>query len=148
MKKRNHTPHEKDEQAALFQWADVMAFTVPQLVMLHAIPNTGGLGGGFTANRGMVASMIRQGMKKGYPDIGLDVPAGNRHGLRIELKRRVGGNLRDPDQMAWRARLTSYGYACETCCGWQDAARCIALYLRPVLSASQRNTLEASIPVG
>lgn len=139
-------PKERDEQAALFRWAALSTARVPELSMLHSIPNTGGLGGGFKANRGMVASMIRTGMRPGYPDIGLDVPAGDRHGLRIELKRIRGSNMTDPDQMAWLERLNGYGYHAVMVRGWIAAAHEITDYLAPRLNAEQVEALKSCIP--
>lgn len=139
-------PRERDEQAQLFRWAAVLQSTVPDLAMLHSIPNGGGLGGGFAKNKGMVLSLIRGGMRKGYPDVGLDVAVSPFHGLRIEMKRTKGGDLRDADQADWHARLRAHGYRVEMCEGWIPAVRVLAEYLRPVLSARQHATMIGSIP--
>lgn len=139
-------PLEREEQASLFAWARTLEPAIPELEMLHSIPNTGGLGGGFAKNKGMVLSMIRQGMRKGYPDVGLDVAVTPRHGLRIEMKRVRGSDLNDPDQLAWRARLRRHGYVCVTCEGWVKAARAVADYIAPILTEYQRAMLYGSIP--
>ena len=50
-----------------------------------------------------------EGVRKGYPDYILDLPAGAWHGLRIELKRQAGSVL-SADQKEWQFRLLSQGY--------------------------------------
>lgn len=142
------TPTEHQEQASLFAWAAAMAPQVPELEMLAAVLNTAGLVGGFGNNRAMVAKLYRIGMRKGYPDVTLDVAAGGAHGLRIELKRLRGSKEAEPDQLAHQARLRSYGYRVEQCRGWIAAANVIAVYLRPILSPRQYVILAASIPRG
>lgn len=58
---------ESQEQIALFQWANLAVGTMPDLCMLYHIPN-GGL-----RTKATAARLKKEGVKAGYPDIGLDV---------------------------------------------------------------------------
>jgi hypothetical protein len=67
-------------------------------------------------------------VRAGVPDFALDVARGGYHGLRIELKRRVGGAL-SPAQRDWIAWLTSQGYLAVVCRGWEEARDKLVEYL-------------------
>jgi hypothetical protein len=77
-----------------------------------------------------------KGAKAGIPDIFFDYPvAGSQwpnspsyHGLRIELKRRVGG-VTTSEQMGWIEKYQKLGYRAEVCHGWVEAAQLICEYL-------------------
>lgn len=113
---------ESQEQRDLFHWAARSAGRLPELHLLHAIPN----GGARSAVTG--ARLKAEGVKKGVPDICLPVPRGGFHGLYIELKRVKGGRVSD-EQRWWLGRLTRYGYLALVCKGWQEAAKAIEDYL-------------------
>lgn len=87
---------------------------------LFAIPN-GGLRAKATAN-----ALLAEGLKRGYPDMGLDVPRGVYHGLRIELK--YGTNTPTDEQRKWFERLNSVGYLARIVWGWEDAVKLILMY--------------------
>lgn len=80
------------------------------------------------------ASLVRQGVRRGYPDINVDVPRvcnGHRYaGLRIELKQ-PQGVLSDvaPAQRQWHERLRAQGYRACVCFGWREAWAVTCEYL-------------------
>lgn len=124
MKRENlEIPTEEEEQAILFQWAELNRATMPELALLYHIPN-GGLRSKTEAARFKAA-----GVKSGVPDICLPIARGEYHGLYIELKRLKGGVVSE-NQNWWIACLREQGYQVEVCCGWMAAAELIGKYLR------------------
>lgn len=69
---------------------------------LYAIPN-----GGHRSKK-TAAAMEAEGLKRGYPDMGLELPAGVYHGMRIEQKH--GKRKPSEDQVAWMRRLSGLGF--------------------------------------
>ena len=61
---------EHDDQVTLFEWAAVYAREEPRLELMFAIPNQGGKGQE-AIKRGK--KMVKEGLKKGVPDIFLPV---------------------------------------------------------------------------
>lgn len=116
-------PMEETEQEVLFRWAALNACAIPELYLLHHIPN----GGARSARTG--ARLKAQGVKPGVPDICLPVARGDKHGLYIELKRRSGGRV-SPAQCWWIDELKKQGFAAFVCCGWEEARTTIIDYLR------------------
>lgn len=115
-------PTEHQEQCALFEWAAWMAKRIPELHLMHAIPN-----GGKRDIR--TAAMLKaEGVKPGLPDIFLPVSRGGKHGLYIELKRRKGGVI-SKAQEAWIRALTNQGYMCAVCHGAEAARDEILAYM-------------------
>lgn len=107
-------PTEHQEQCALFEWAAWTAKRIPELHLMHAIPN-----GGKRDIR--TAAMLKaEGVKPGVPDIFLPVSRGGKHGLYIELKRRKGGTV-SKAQEAWIRALSAQGYMCAVCHGAEAA---------------------------
>lgn len=113
---------ESEEQKCLFRWAGLAAAKWPELWLLHAIPN-GGL-----RNIRTAALMKATGAKPGVPDIFLPVARQGKHGLYIEMKRRVGGRL-SKCQAQWLATLACQGYAAHVCNGFEEARAVITEYL-------------------
>lgn len=116
-------PYEDDEQITLFDWARANEGKWPELARLFHVPNGGSRG---PAEAGRFKAM---GVKRGVPDVFLDVPRGGYHGLRIEMKRRRGGVLSD-DQADWIDWYNSNGYRAVVCYGWDEARMEIEDYLR------------------
>ena len=115
-------PTEHQEQVALFEWAAWMAKRIPELHLMHAIPN-----GGKRDIR--TAAMLKaEGVKPGVPDIFLPVSRGGKHGLYIELKRRKGGAV-SKAQEAWIRALSAQGYMCAVCHGAEAAKSEILAYM-------------------
>lgn len=115
-------PTEEEEQIALFEWAERMTGRWPELEWLYHIPNGGSRG---PAEAGRFRAM---GVRRGVPDVALDVARGGYHGLRIEMKRARGGKT-SPDQDRWIEHLRAEGYRAEVCHGWTAAARVIEEYM-------------------
>ena len=123
MPRANLNPTEAQEQEWLFQWAGAMQrLRWPELALMHHIPNGG------SRNRIEAARLKAQGVKPGVPDIFLPVARKGRHGLYIELKRRVGGRV-SPEQKQMILELTKQGYRAIICNGWQAAADVIEDYM-------------------
>ena len=116
-------PSEEDEQITLFEWAAAMTYTYPDLRWLYHVPNGGSRG---KAEAGRFKAM---GVRKGVPDVALDIPRGGFHGLRVEMKRRDGGKLSDA-QRQWIDHYNAIGYRAVVCHGWQEAAKAIEEYLK------------------
>ncbi|MEG1863636.1 MAG: VRR-NUC domain-containing protein [Oscillospiraceae bacterium] len=116
------TVSESVEQISLFSWAIYAAGTMPELELLHHIPN-GGKRDITTAKR-----LKAEGVKAGVPDISLPVPSGRYHGLYIELK--VGKNKTTDNQNGWIDKLQQQGYCVAVCYGWEAASKIITQYLK------------------
>ena len=116
-------PTEHQEQAALFAWSDWMATVMPELSLMYAIPN----GGHRSKQTG--ALLKAEGVKAGVPDICLPVPRGDKHGLYIEMKRRMGGSV-SAEQLKWLEALMRKGYECHVCRGCEEARQVILDYLK------------------
>lgn len=116
-------PTEDEEQMALFNWERVNEGKWPELARLFHVPNGGSRG---PAEAGRFKAM---GVKKGVPDVFLDVPRGGFHGLRIEMKRRRGGKVSE-EQTDWIDWYNSNGYRAVVCYGWDEAREEIEDYLR------------------
>jgi len=113
---------ESQEQQALFQWAAYNELNIPELYLLHAIPN-GGKRHITTAVR-----LKKEGVKSGVPDIFLPVANKKYHGLYIEMKDRKSGTTSD-NQKIWIDNLYAQGYDVHVCHGWEAARDTILWYL-------------------
>lgn len=114
---------EWEEAARLIRWVDGEGVRLyPDLGFFYAVPN-----GGFR-HKAVAGKMKAQGVRAGVLDFNLDVARGPYHGLRIELKRRVGGTV-SPAQKHWMAWLTGQGYLAVVCRGWQSARDTLVDYL-------------------
>lgn len=109
------------EQVSFFDWAARFSGRVWELGWLYAIPNGG------KRDEAVGAQMQAEGVKPGYPDIGLDVARGRYHGLRIELKIK-GGRVRATQQV-WLEHLERQGYYACVCWQWEHAAKAVLAYL-------------------
>jgi hypothetical protein len=113
---------EHAHQVALFQWADNVRRQFPELRWLFAVPN-GGQRSARTAAR-----LKAEGVRRGVPDVLLDVPRAGYHGLRIELKK-PGRHSVSLEQREWIAGYQERGYRAEVCVGWIAARDLIVEYL-------------------
>ena len=116
-------PTEAQEQEALFAWARIRSQRIPELALLHHIPNGG------SRNPIEALHLKQQGVKPGIPDIFLPCARGPFHGLYIEMKRRQGGRV-SVDQQKMILALRAQGYKAEVCRGWEEARDTICEYLR------------------
>lgn len=120
MVKLARQPSEHEEQVALFRW---WRLQYPrQELLLFAIPNGG-------AREPITGSRLKaEGVRAGVPDMLLAMPAGRHAGLFLELKRRYGGKVSQP-QIAMLNALARSGYAVAVCYGFEEARRTITAYL-------------------
>ncbi|EBB1398638.1 TPA: VRR-NUC domain-containing protein [Salmonella enterica subsp. arizonae serovar 56:z4,z23:-] len=111
------------EQEALIQWADLTVINGRRVgdYLVH-VPNEG--------KRGPKAAseFKRTGGRAGYPDLILELPAGEWHGLRIEMKAK--GGKPTAAQLEWIERLRGVGYRAEVCYGFDEARIVVMDYLR------------------
>lgn len=112
---------EATEQERVMRWATVGSITVPELELLHHIPNGG------SRNHLEAANLKRQGVKAGVPDLCLPVPAGGFHGLYIEMK--FGKNKPTEKQRWWLEQLEKQGYKAVVCWSAESAIKEIITYL-------------------
>lgn len=115
-------PLESEEQATLFQWANLQSGKYPELSLLYHVPNGG------SRNKTEAARLQAEGVKAGVPDLCLPVARGGFHGLYVEMKRLRGSKTSDL-QTAWMESLTQQGYCVALCKGWEAAAKAITEYL-------------------
>ena len=121
MSKRKTTLTEHQEQVALFKWAHYAQAAMPELRLLHAMPNGG------HRNKITAAKLKAEGVKPGVPDICLPVARGKYHGLYIELKTRQG--KLSSRQQTWLADLNGQGFKALLCWSWTSARQEIEHYL-------------------
>lgn len=112
---------EEGHQEAIFEWASYQMARMPELELLHHIPNGG------RRDKAEAVAFKRRGVKAGVPDLCLPVARGNYHGLYIELKTEKGKPTKT--QKLWIERLIKQGYFAKVCYGWRDAIRTIEYYL-------------------
>lgn len=113
--------YESAEQEALFSWAEYNLGKYPELKLMYHIPNGG------KRNALEAASLKRQGVKAGVPDIHLPVARGGFHSLYIELK--VGNNQPTEKQKEWLRDLKEQGNCIAVCYGFSEAVKVITDYL-------------------
>ena len=116
-------PHEHDEQAALFAWAEANEGRYPELALLFAIPNGG------HRHPAVAAQLKAEGVRAGVPDVLLLCRRGGYAGMALELKRRDHSNGPTPEQRDWLARLNAAGYKTVVCYGADEAIKAIMDYL-------------------
>ena len=116
-------PDEWRQQATIFEWAETMLYKYPELWLLNGSLN------GVRLSIGQAVKAKRCGMKKGYPDIALNVARKGYHGLFVELKKRKGGVV-SREQQEWLDRLSTQGYFAVVCRGYDAAVKTIEDYLK------------------
>ena len=116
-------PLEEDEQALLFEWAELQKGAYPELKWMYHIANGG------KRHIGTAIKLKQQGVKPGVLDICLPVRRGEYGGLYIEMKRIKGGKL-SPEQIAWMEHLMHEGYCVASCKGFEKAKEMLLRYLK------------------
>lgn len=88
--------------------------------LMYSVPNGG--------KRGMKTAieMTAEGLKKGYPDFGIDAARGAYHGFRCELKQEKGKRRKEQDDYA--EKLRKQGYCVVLCFGYDAAMTAILEY--------------------
>ena len=74
----------------------------------------------------------KMGVKKGYPDLILDIAKGGYHGLRIELKK-LKGSRTEPEQIERLDMLNAEGYYAVIAKGFDEAIAVIEGYMAGTL---------------
>ena len=97
-------PTEEAEQRVLVRWLDWFR---PDVLYYH-VPNGG------WRTKATAGIMKATGAKPGVHDLCFPAARGSWHGLYIEMKRSVGGQL-TPAQKEWLELLRSEGYRAEVC---------------------------------
>lgn len=110
---------ESQEQIRFVSWCR----NHPIAKRIYHIPN-GGQRSITTAVR-----LKAEGTVAGVPDLALNYPHGNYHGLFIEMKRIKGGKV-SPEQQDWLEYLNSVGYKAVVCKGFDEAVNAIEVYLK------------------
>ena len=113
-------PTEHQEQAALVRWFDLQ---YPKLApLLYAIPN--GANKGFAS----AAKFKREGLRAGFPDLGLAVARRGYNGMFVEMKRVKGGTVSDAQDKYLRD-LGLQGFYTAVAKGFDEACEQIHWYL-------------------
>ena len=92
----------------------------PGADLIYAVPNSN------VAGQAVGVKLVRSGLRKGYPDINIDVArtcnGHHYHGLRIEMKQPQGvlSNVAK-EQAHWHEKLRDQGYRVCVCFGWREA---------------------------
>lgn len=110
---------ETTEQIGLINWARANEEYVPELRLLHHIPNEG------IRTNGPVLKAA--GMKAGVPDLSLPVPRRGFHGLYIEMKFEKGKTTKAQEE--FMALLREQGYKTAVAYGAEQAREVIRHYL-------------------
>lgn len=115
---------EQDAGELLIKWIDLVVLPNglrPGQFFYH-VANGG-------ARSAVEAGILKgQGVRAGWPDYGLDLPAGPYHGLRLELKA-PNGRKPPPEQLEILGRLESVGFKCVVAWGFDEAMRYVSEYL-------------------
>ena len=112
---------EHDEQVALIHWAKLMQSILPELALLHAIPNGG------QRSKATAGKLKAEGVQAGVPDLCLPVARGGYHGLYVEMKWK--SNKPSSAQRWWLSKLNEGGYLAVVCYGFDEARATLEGYL-------------------
>jgi hypothetical protein len=112
---------ERHEQEAYFGWLYYQRYEHERIWdYAYAVPNGAYRGHDHRKAAIQTDYLLRQGMKRGVPDVIIDIPVTPYHGLRIEFKR-IGAAKPGDDQSMWHARLRKQGYYVAVCYGLDQA---------------------------
>ncbi|NQY83391.1 MAG: VRR-NUC domain-containing protein [Alcanivorax sp.] len=119
-------PSESQEQITVVRWFDLRHRDLKG--RLIAVPNGAHLAGSEEQRAAKMTRMKAEGLRPGFPDLFLPVPAHGFHGLAIEMKRQKGSST-SPEQIEWLEWLAGQGYMTALCKGAQAAMDTITGYL-------------------
>lgn len=120
-KRARRCASEHVEQCALMRIVAMHERRVPELALLHAVPNGG-------ERRPAVAAKLKaEGVRPGVPDLALPVRREPYVGLAIEMKAMDGRTSDAQDE--WLDLLRWQGWRAEVCHGWQSAWLVLQDYL-------------------
>lgn len=109
-------------QIKIFEWANSQIVNMPELSLLHHIPNEG-----LTSPK-TAGIRKRKGVKAGIPDLFLPVAKHGYNGFYIELKKQ-GGKVSDAQSLILMA-LFDQGYFVKVVDNLDDAINIITVYLK------------------
>jgi hypothetical protein len=118
-KKVGNANYEHYEQVELFNW--IYETQQEYILDFYAVAN-GGIRPGFSG-----ANLKDEGVTSGQPDVNCDLPRGNYHGLRIEMK--WGDNKPSKEQKVIMNRRVLNGYFCALCYSSIEGTEVIDEYL-------------------
>lgn len=122
-------PTEAEEQEALFAWCLAQG-----IEMIH-IPNER------KCTAFVAGQLLRQGLRKGFPDNFFPIASKGFHGLFIELKRaKKSLSKKSPEQRDWIKKLNKAGYKAVFCYGAEEAKKAVLEYIGIDLNAESRTT--------
>lgn len=132
-KKRKRDNRESRLQKSVIRWwASACREYGLEPELLYAVPNGAVYGSG---DERMIRAriLIDEGLRAGWPDVGLDVARHGFHGLRIEMK--LPDTKPDTNQLRIHSILRSQGYKVEVCRSLEEAKAVIGGYLKiPTIS--------------
>ena len=114
-------PSEHEEQAAVIDWSKLQSAAVPELKLLHAIPN------GAHKSKAAAVKFKAEGLKPGVPDLCLPVARNGYHALYIEMK--VKNRKPRKNQEWWLDKLQEQGNLAVVCWSADEAIEVISEYL-------------------
>ena len=110
-------------QIMVMRWARTVEHNGRPLAdYLHHSPNGG------SRHIAEAAKFKRMGVKRGYPDLILDVAKGGYYGARIELKKATGGRT-SKEQKERLQMLADEGYYAVVAKGYDEAVEVISKYM-------------------
>ena len=122
-------PTEAEEQEELVAWGDAQG-----IVIVHIANER-------KCTAYVAGQLLRQGMRKGFPDNLIPIARGGFHGLFIELKRaKKSLSKKSPEQREWVKKLNAAGYKAVFCYGAEEAKKVILEYIGIDLNAESRTT--------
>ena len=122
MNYNNMQKSETTEQIGLFNWAKMNEQYIPELKLLHHIPNEG------KRSKSGGAILKAAGLKPGIPDICLPVARQGYNALYIEMK--YGNNKPTAEQREMISALRESGNKVSVCYSAEEAREVIRHYLQ------------------
>ena len=111
---------EHDIQRTFFTWAEYQSGSIPELKLLHAIPNGG------HRHKATAGKLKAEGVKAGVPDVCLPVARGGFHGCYLEFKTKKGRPTEA--QLEWLEALAEQGYYTAIVRSFDEATELIKDY--------------------
>jgi len=127
--RRRNNQYEFSEQVAYFDQVNAAVIGGQHgASMIYAVTNSN------VAGVAIGKKLVKAGLRRGYPDINIDVPmtCGEvaYNGLRIEMKKSAGvPSDVSAEQKDWHDRLRQHGYKVAVCFGWSEAFAVTKNYL-------------------
>lgn len=120
-KRRNQGEHV--HQSAFVKLCALHEHRFPALKYLFAVPNFARL-----RSQREVAARLREGLKKGVPDLWLPYPSQGHPGLIIENK--FGKNKPTPEQLEWIERMRAVNWRVVVCYSFEQQVATLLDYLQ------------------